>query len=275
MPGIIESYRKTRSRYGTYTEPSKTESDPKKSRILDLTYMKKLIGDVLDHHRTNIPGKEIGENRKWTYVQQWRLQNLLGYVDTPTFVFMIEASVEWCVDCRSSVQPNGKWELYDYELTIEGRDQVSDRAVGKDKDGNPETVRITENVQYLVIGFQFVDVNGNNDLQYEMGRPKAYSDQQITPHMLKEILANQGSRLSDAVEVPKDDVYKDVMKAQEVRIAEQDASLLEMKDQMNQMQDMVAGLITELQTARNSDMIEEAVDGPKPKPKPKTVRRKK
>jgi hypothetical protein len=38
------------------------------------------------------------------------------------------------------------------------------------------------------------------------------------------------------------------------------------------MHDMVAGLITELQTAKNSGIVEdEAVE----KPKPKTVRRKK
>jgi len=32
--------------------------------------------------------------------------------------------------------------------------------------------------------------------------------------------------------------------------------MLEMKDQMSQMQEMVAGLIAELQTSRNSDIVE-------------------
>ena len=268
--GIINAYRKQKSRYGHYEEPVKSESDGKASKILDLTYMKKLIGKVLDYHRTSAPAKEISDNRRWSYVQQWRLQNLLGYVDTPTFVFMIESSVEWCIDCHSSVQPNGKWELCEYEIRVEANDRTTNRAVGKDRDGNPETVMITEAVQYLVIGFQFVDLNGNNDLQYEMGRPKAYSDQQITPKMLKEILANQGSKEIDVSPAPADDKYKEVMQKQQERISDQDASLIEMKEQMSQMQDMVAGLITELQTAKNSAIVEDET----PAPKPKTKRRK-
>ena len=215
--GIISSYRESKSRYGTYSEPTE-EIDKTKSKILDLTYMKKLIGDVCDYHKTSLPKKEVKDYRKWTYVQPYRLQNLLGYVDTPTLVFMIESALEWCIDVHSSVQPNGNWELYDYEIRMETREKVSDRAVGKDKDGNAETVQITEAVQSLVVGFQFVDVNGNNDLQYEMGRPKAYSDQHITPQMLKEILANQGSKVVDGAPVAIDNKYKDVIKSQETKI---------------------------------------------------------
>ena len=270
--GIISSYRESKSRYGTYAEPTE-EIDKTKSKILDLTYMKKLIGDVCDHHKTSLPKKEIKNYRKWTYVQPFRLQNLLGYVDTPTLVFMIESALEWCIDVHSSVQPNGKWELYDYEIRMETREKVSNRAVGKDKDGNAETIQITEAVQSLVVGFQFVDVNGNNDLQYEMGRPKAYSDQQITPQMLKEILANQGSKVAEGVPAPSDDGYKDLIKAQETKIAEQDANMIQMREQMSQMHDMVAGLITELQTAKNSGTVEE--EAVAEKPTPKTVRRKK
>ena len=118
----------------------------------------------------------------------------------------------------------------------------------------------------MVIGFEFIDVNGQKDLQYEMGRPKAYSDQQITPEMLKEILASQGSKVVETSPVVKDDKYKDVIENQQVRIAQQDASLLEMKDQMSTMQDMVAGLITELQTARNSDIVDEGKPPPKKTP---------
>ena len=103
-----------------------------------------------------------------------------------------------------------------------------------------------------------------------MGRPKAYSDQQITPGMLKEILANQGSKVAENVVSSDDGKYKDVMQKQQERIAEQDKSLIDMKEQMNQMQDMVAGLITELQTAKNSAIVEDE----SPAPKPKTKRRK-
>ena len=261
--GIINQHRKENTR-GIYKEPVKEVVDSKSAKILDLTYMKKLIGDVLSYHKTKEPKKTVNNFRKWTYVQQWRLQNLLGYVDTPTFVFMLESVVEWCIDVRGSVQPNGKWELFDFEIQLEQKETVRNQSVGKDQNGNVQTEQIVEPVQYLVIGLQFVDTNGNEDLQYEMGRPKANSDQAITPKMLREILANQGSKINDAVPVQVDK-YKDVIEKQQTRIAQQDASMLEMKEQMTQMQEMVAGLITELQTAKNSDIVEET-----PKPVKKT-----
>lgn len=255
--GIINDYRKENSRFGMYQEPKKEEGDRSNAKILDLTYMKRLIGDVLGFHQTKLPAKELKGYRTWAYVQQWRLQNLLGYVDTPTFVFMLESALDWCVDLRSSIQPNGKWELHNFECKIEQIDRVRNQTVGRDQDGTAHTQKIVDPVQYLVIGFEFIDVNGNKDLQYEMGRPKAYSDQQITPQMLKEILSSQGTKVIDTNAGAEEDKYKDVIENQQTRIAQQDANLLEMKEQMSTMQDMVAGLITELQTARSSDIVEE------------------
>jgi hypothetical protein len=255
--GIINDHRKSNERYGIYQEPVKEETDTKSAKILDLTYMRKLIADVLKYHKTQVPLKELKGFRRWSYVQQWRLQNLLGHVDTPTFVFMLESAHDWCVDSRGAVQPNGKWELLDFEIKVEQVDKSRNQVVGRERDGTPQTERIVEPVQYLVIGFQFVDVKGKKDLQYEMGRPKAYSDQSITPDMLKEILANQGTKVIDKVPEGQSDQYKEVIEKQQVRISEQDASLLEMKEQMSTMHDMVAGLITELQTARNSDIVED------------------
>lgn len=256
---IISDYRKQKSRQGLYQEPETLEADSKTSKILDLTYLKKLIGDVLKFHKTEEPFKDIKDNRKWAYVERWRLQNLLGYVDTPTFVFMLESALEWCIDSHSSIQPNGKWELFNYEIKIEQVNVPRDQTVGRDTNGNVQTQRIVEGVQYLVIGFEFVDINGNQDLQYDMGRPKANSDQAITPQMLKQILESQGSKVVDTQNTQREDKYKEVIENQQTRIAEQDASLMEMKMQMTQMQEMVAGLITELQTARNSDIVDETI----------------
>lgn len=269
--GIINEYRRTNKQFGVYNEPVKEDVERSNVKILDLSYMKKLIGDVLDFHKTKATEKDLKGHRTWTYVQNYRLQNLLGYVDTPTFVFMLESAIEWCIDSRSSVQPNGKWELYRYECEVEQIDKLRNKMVGKHKDGTPQTVQVSEPVQRLVIGFQFIDVNGEKDLQYEMGRPKAYSDQQITPSMLKEILANQGSKVSEIAPSPEVDQYKEMVQQQQEKIALQDANLLEMKDQMSTMQEMVAGLITELQTARNSDIVEET---PLPKKATKVVKKR-
>jgi len=261
--GIINNHRKQKRRAGTYTEPIKKDTEKVNSKILDLTYMKKMIDNVMNHHMTGESKSSIKGHRTWVYVQKFRLQNLLGRVDTPTFVYMMESMLEWCVDCRAAVQPNGKWELLNYEQAVEVIETHRNQTVGKDQDGRVQTIELAEDVQYLVIGMEFVDINGNSDLQYDMGRVKAGAEASLTPKMLKELLESQGSRQVQPVPDPELGKYKDKLKVQQEKIAQQDASLLEMREQMTTMQDMMAGLITELQTARNSAIV----DDEKPKPK--------
>ena len=260
--GIINNHRKQSRRLGTYVEPVKKDAEKVNSKILDLTYMKKMIDNVMKHHVTKEPKTNVKGNRTWSYVQQFRLQNLLGRVDTPTFVFMMESMLEWCIDTRASVQPNGKWELLNYEQKIETIETHRNQTVGKDQDGRVQTIDIAEDIQYLVIGMEFVDLNGAGDLQYDMGRVKAGGEASLTPKMLKELLANQGTKQVHSVIDPDIEKYKETMKVQQEKIDQQDASLLEMREQMTTMQDMMAGLITELQTARNSAIVDE---NPKPK----------
>ena len=260
--GIISNHRNQSRRLGTYTEPIKKDTEKVNSKILDLTYMKKMIDNVMKHHVTKELKSSTKGNRTWIYVQNFRLQNLLGRVDTPTFVYMMESMLEWCVDCRAAVQPNGKWELLNYEQKVEVIETHRSQTVGKDQDGRVQTIELAEDIQYLVIGMEFVDINGNGDLQYDMGRVKSGGEASLTPKMLKELLENQGSRQVQPVPDPEMGKYKETMQVQQEKIAQQDASLLEMKEQMTTMQDMMAGLITELQTARNSAIVDE-----KPKPK--------
>lgn len=261
--GIIKSYRKENRNSGQYREPEKKERDNNAAKILDLSYLKKLIEDVLVHHKTKESSKKLSGYRRWSYVHQLTLKNVLGYVDTPTWVFMLEGMIEWCIENHSAVQPNGKWELCAYEYDVESKERRRMRAVGRDQDGRPQTMEISEDVQQLVIGMEFVDINGQTDVQYDMGRPRSSSESQITPAMLKDILANQNSKVVDDESSDKVSLYKETMKDQQTKIAQQDAALMEMQSQMSTMQDMMAGLITELQTAKNSDIVEET----KPKPK--------
>tara|TARA_R100000458_G_C8263731_1_gene239016 strand:- start:573 stop:1376 length:804 start_codon:yes stop_codon:yes gene_type:complete len=254
--GIIEQHRKQSRRNLNYAPPTTNKNvDKKNSKILDLTYMKDLIDKVLSHHKTVEKPTKVKNFRKWSYVQSWNLQNLLGHVDTPTFVFMLESFIEWCVDSHSAIQPNGKWELYDWECTVEGIEFVKQQYAGKDSDGRPQTVPIAEEVQKLTLGVRFVDINGKEDLEYEMGRPKASSQKSITPAMLQQILENQGSKVNPSAPSVDTSQYEQKISDQAAQIAEQSGQMQEMKDQMRQMQEMVAGLITELQTTKNSDIV--------------------
>ena len=152
--------------------------------------------------------------------------------------------------------------MLNYEQKIETVETHRNQTVGKDQDGRIQTIDIAEDIQYLVIGMEFVDINGAGDLQYDMGRVKAGGETSLTPKMLKELLENQGAKQVQSVVDPDIEKYKETMKVQQEKIAQQDASLLEMREQMTTMQDMMAGLITELQTARNSAIVDE---NPKPK----------
>jgi len=254
--GIIEQHRKQSKRSLNYApQQSNKNIDKKKSKILDLTYMKKLINKVLEHHKTREKPNTIKNFRKWSYVQSWTLQNLLGHVDTPTFVFMLEAFIEWCIDSHSAIQANGKWELLDWECSVEGIEFIKQQYAGKDTDGRPQIVPIAEEVQKLTLGVRFVDINGKEDLEYEMGRPKAASQKSITPAMLQQILENQGSKINPDAPIVDRSEYTVKIAEQASQITQQSGEMQEMKDQMLQMQEMVAGLITELQTAKNSDIV--------------------
>jgi hypothetical protein len=267
--GIIDNYRKANRNYGQYNEPNRKDTSSITSKILDLSYMQKMIDNVMNHHTTETPKGALEHHRRWSYVQSFRLQNMLGRVDTPTFVFMLESMLEWCVDSRSAIQPNAKWELLSFEYAIEVVESIKNQMVGQDKDGTPQTAEISEDVQYLVIGMEFVDILGNEDVQYDMGRIRRQSESQLTPKMLRELLANQNSKIVEPQPSVEVESYKEKLQVQDKRLLDQDKQLTDMRTQMQTMQEMMAGLITELQTAKTSSTTIE-----KETPSKKVVKRK-
>ena len=263
--GIISDYRKGRNKYNQYNEPVRKETGNLQSKILDLTYMKKMINNVMKFHVTDIKKEDVEYFRTWSYVQQFRLKNILGYVDTPTWVYMLEGLLEFAKDSRSSIQPNGQWELLNYEHSVEVVESKRNRTTGKDKDGNPMNLEIVEDVQYLVIGVELIDVNGQEDLQYDMGRIRRQSENQLSPKMLKELLANQGTQIAQPQPAPVSEEYTELVSSQQEKIVQQDKDMDAMRTQMSTMQEMMAGLITELQTTKTPSIIvdEESVPAPK------------
>ena len=260
--GIIEDKRKSNRNYNLYNNRKHKTETNENSKILDLTYLKKMIDNVYSHHKTDRKESELKHHRRWSYMQDYRLQNLLGSVDTPTYVFMLEAMLEFAIETRQAIQPNGQWELIDYEYKIEIVEQRRKQTVGRDKDGAAQSIEIKEDVQFLVIALQLVDVMGAEDVQYDMGRPKRQTDSTLTPKMFRELLENQGSKI---IEQPTENVkaYQEKLAVQEKRLVEQDKAMSEMQSQMTSMQEMMAGLITELQTAKASDI--KATDNTPPK----------
>jgi hypothetical protein len=266
--GIINEFRRNRQGHVSAQPPAEGGKTVEQQKILDLSYLIDMMGKVLNNIKTG--EGDIDRNRKHSYVWTVDIANVLGRVDTPQWVFMIESMIEWLVDSYTSVQPNGKWELYDFESRMEQNEIKRRRAVGQNQDGTPQIHESIEPRQTLVVGLQLVDVKGEKDLIYEMGRPRKRQENSFDPEVLKEMLRH-GPQMANAA--PDPEVEKK-MEAQSHQIETQAAELEQLRDQMRQNSEIMAGLLAELQSGRLSqEQAEEPVK--KPASKTTTRRRKK
>ena len=234
---IIRSFRDERRKRLPYGQRDQAEKkEPTKSpKIHDLSILKRLVTDVLNHVKT----KEVGvsEFRMWDYCYEVPVRNLIGSVDKATWIFMLESCVEWAIDCHGAVQPNGRWELYNFEVQTEDRNKRLVKTVGQKEDGRPELLEIIEPVQYLVVGMRYVDVSGQEDLVYEMGRPAMKRDSGLDAKSLKQLLASSGG----SGETQK------MLSDQKTQIERQDMELALLKEQVAKQNELMAGLLAELQ----------------------------
>ena len=258
--GIIEKTRKKRRGNRHVERPDvDRRQNPK---ILDLQVLRDTVKNVCNHHTTEEPKSEWEHNRRWSYVSEFPLSGVLGYVDMPTWVFMLESNIEWTREMRESVQPNGKWVLSGFEQSIERRDTVTRRTVGRPSDTDSGVVEIAEEVQYLVIGLEFVDLNGNQDLRYDMGRVTREADRpsQLTPEMIAKLMTSNAPTATPAPAV--DDT---LIKEQEEKISTQQGQIDELSNKLSQMTELMAGLAEQMQSKNSA---------PEEQPAPTVKRRK-
>lgn len=259
MSGIIQAARDQQRSRMPVMDRNKLDSQIKPNqdpKILDLTVLKDYVDKVLDHWKTKQEGLE--SNRKHIYVWEIELRHVLGKVNEPQWVFSIEATIEWAIENYGAVQANGQWEVYDWEIVQEAKVHTSNKTVGKDNDGKAQTQSIKEQIDYLVVGIRFVDVKGERDMTYEMGRPSTRKNSDIDPEVLKALMANAPAKSGPDPKVAA------IVEAQETRIAEQAQALesqnekllaqqdmiSEMKAKQDKTNDMMAALLTELKETR-------------------------
>lgn len=234
--GIIEKVRRDKRNITGYQAPAKADK-VENGRLLDLNVLKQTVVNVCNHHKTELSDDLIEKNRKWEYMIQYKLANIIGRVDMPTWVFMIESQIEWCIDTRTGVQPNGKWELCNVEVLIEQNNIIKKRTVSEN-----EQLEIAEPMQFLVIGFQFVDTNGARDIVYDMGRPKREADENVTPDMIRQLLEGRGAS--------GDSAAQEVITEQAGRLEAQQNQINQLSDKLTQMTDIMSGLMAELERKR-------------------------
>ena len=206
-------------------------------KILDLSKLKDYVEKVVEFNKTK--EKDVDGNRKYQYVFEWPIANVLGYIDEPTWVNMIECGLEWCIDNYTAVQPNGRWEVYDYEVKVDSRLVYNTRAVGKDDKGNVSTQRFSSQYDYLVLGVEFVDIKGERDLHYDMGRPttkKESFDSELMKHMMK--------NAPDAVPVNQEN--KKLIESQAQKLEEQESQISTLREEQQKSNALMAELLAEM-----------------------------
>jgi uncharacterized coiled-coil protein SlyX len=241
--GIIESAREKQNNMRGYSRHQRKNQDQKPTtnpKILDLTMLKDYVSRICDFTKVE-QSVELDGYRKHHYVFEWPIANIIGAVDEPTWVYMVETSLEWAADTYGAVQANGDWQLYKYEVQLEDRLSTRERYVGKDRDGRPETVTINNQHSLLILGVQFVDMNGERDLVYDMGRPTTRREQ-FDPSVLKQLMSNAPEQNSGQLSAEQEAKIVE----QEAKIAEQAEAMAAMQAEQTKMNAMMAELLSEM-----------------------------
>lgn len=241
MKGIIKQAITERERlqpgYSIGRRSTSEKTERQNARILDLSMLKDYVTKVLDFMSID-NREEHDDKRKWTYLWEVPVQNILGFVDEPTWVFMIEKQANWCIDNRDAVQPNGRWHVFAHEVDMITRHEVRKRTVGKDASGRPEVMEIEKPVEFLQVGIQLVDLNGERDLQYDMGRPTTKKES-FDPQLLKAMMKNAPK--STAGE------YESKIEEQDKRLADQSDMIQKLQTENQKTNELMAALLSELQ----------------------------
>ena len=245
LKGIVSGAREERRKFKPLSQRhviDQADEANQNAKILDLTIIKGLLSKVIEFHTTK--EEKASEYRKFTQIWEVSLQNILGYVDEPTWVFMIEAYIEWCIECKEAVQPNGKWEVFDYEVIQERKVRRQNRTVGKKANGKAESIELKTPYDVLV------DIKNEVDMAYEMGRPSTRKDS-FDPRMMKEMMRSSSSSAG------QDNLEK--INAQDAQIKEQSKLIEELKaDQRKaaaeqaKTNDLMAALLSEIKEQKSS-----------------------
>tara|TARA_S200002703_G_scaffold154445_2_gene157242 strand:- start:6387 stop:7142 length:756 start_codon:yes stop_codon:yes gene_type:complete len=212
-------------------------------KILDLTKLREYVEKVVTFNKTK--EKNVDGNRKYQYVFEWPIANVLGRVDEPTWVNMIEMGLEWCIDTYTAVQPNGRWEVYDFEVRMEQRIVNNSTTVGKDDKGNVQTQKITVQYDYLILGVEFVDIRDEMDLKYDMGRPTTRNDS-FDPQMMKMMMKNAPT------EATVDEESKKLIEIQAKQLADQESQIAALREEQQKSNSLMAELLSEMKKGASS-----------------------
>ena len=243
---IIDTFKEKRRMLAPMSQRNNKveESDElnQKAKILDVSRLELLVNKVIDYHKT----KEEYQKNARTFQHVWdvNLQNILGYVDEPTWVHMIESYIEWCRDSKEAIQPNGRWSPCRHEIKRERRMKFSNRTVGKNADGSPDVMELKTPYDVLVVGIEFVDLNDEQDMVYEMGRPTTRKES-FDPRVIREMMMNQMPAQSE------EQIKK--ISEQEEKLEEQAKLIKQLKNEQkraaveqNKTNELLAGLLSEL-----------------------------
>jgi|TARA_B100000214_G_C23971400_1_gene630338 hypothetical protein len=219
-------------------------------KILDVSKLKSYVEKVVDFHinvsKESRGDLDVSSFRRYQYVMEWPIANILGAVDEPTWVNMIELGLEWIVDTYEAVQPNGRWEVCDYEVKLESRVIENTTAVGKDDKGRVQTQKFTSQFEFLVLGLEFVDVKGQRDVMYDMGRPT--TKKESFDSELRDMLMKNAPK--DVAQV--DEESKKLIKVQAKKLKEQEDQIAALREEQQKSNALMSELLAEMKKSAGS-----------------------
>ena len=248
MKGIIDQAIDQRESLRPGYSVNRNKSDKverQNPKILDITKLKEYVEKVLNHMTVKDKEKH-SDSRKFTFLWEVPVHNILGYVDEPTWVFMIEKQANWCIESRELVQPNGRWHIFAHEFDMITRHQITKKTVGKDASGRADVMEFERPVQYLRVGIQLVDTVNERDLKYDMGRP-TNKNEGFDPKLLKALM-------KDAPSVSNNE-YQTKLVEQDKRLANQSTMIENLQTENQKTNELMAALLSELQELKGQRKI--------------------
>ena len=232
---IIRAAREKRHGFNPYKYKAdeSDKSHKEQPKILDLNILKDYVDKVLTFMKPE-EKPAYKRNRKHTHLWEVPIHHLLGKVNEPTWVYMIETQAKWAIDSWQAIQPNGRWSVYDFELEIERRDHRTRKTVGQNRDGSAETLDIVEQFDYLVVAIQIVDVKGESDLMYDGGRP-----------------TNQKKGMESKYSAVSNEHEKQLEK-QAKELEDQKQHIFKLQTDLHKQNELMAALLTELQQQKDA-----------------------
>ena len=174
--GLVKAAVARNSR-GKYTGPvASPDTKHTPTPMYSVSEMQEVMVEVLQEHLVTEPAASIESFRR-SRPKRCRtpVSTVVGYTPRETWRQQVRAMIKGFIENTSLRQPNGRWVLSDFEVTLEEVQKVRtlhlQRRVLDDGSYVDDSHDVATRQPFLMMGMQLVDMSNSADIKYRMGRP--------------------------------------------------------------------------------------------------------